>query len=524
MLRPIVWTIAGSDSSGGAGIQADIKTLHNLGCEACSVITANTAQNSEGVDEINAVSDDVLWSQLRALHTDKSASVIKIGMLANKRQVLIIADWIEKAKNEWPVAPVIVYDPVAIASNGSDLTEEDILPTIKTKLLPLIDVLTPNANEVQRITGVYFISWDSVEDAGRAIIEMGVGAVIIKGGHLDIEPEYAVDYATDGQQHYWLASKRIDTEHNHGTGCTYASAVAAALAQDYLLRDAVTIAKAYINQGLSYSKEFEGRYCPVWQGQWPSERQYFPDVLQLGSELAKRLDWQPESCFNNNKLDESDYAKGFAKTDTLELGLYPVVDSVEWIERLLKAGVKTLQIRLKNKSTEELEQQIQQAVELGRQYGARLFINDYWQLAIKYKAYGIHLGQEDLEFANLNAIKAADIKLGISTHGYYELLKAAQISPSYLAVGAIYPTKTKDMIGQIQGLQRLKHFVPLMSEFPMVAIGGININRAKDVIHTGVGSIAVVTAITEAENPEAVISALQALIEEKISTEVYNVK
>ncbi|NTS77132.1 thiamine phosphate synthase [Catenovulum sp. SM1970] len=513
MYRPIVWSIAGSDPTAGAGIQADVKTLHNLGCDACSVITAVTAQNSQGVLEINAVSDDVLWSQLAALEQDKIADVIKIGLLSNKRQVLAISEFIQKAKDKWPEPPRVVYDPVAIASSGGDLTEEDILPTIKTKLLPLVDVLTPNANEVQRIAGIYLIGWDSVEQAGRAIIEMGVGAVIIKGGHMDIDRYHCVDYCTDGQQHFWLASPKIDTEHTHGTGCTYASAVAAALAQDYLLRDAIVVAKAFINQGLAKSQHFDARYAGIWQGQWPTEHAYFPNMLTPGSALAKELDWCPESSFDSGEAQRP-YVEGFAQTDTTELGLYPVVDSVEWIERLLKAGVKTIQIRLKNKTNDELESAIARAVELQNQYQARLFINDYWQLAIKHKAYGVHLGQEDILDANLAEIKAAGLRLGISTHGYYEMLKVAQLKPSYLAIGAIYPTVTKDMTGQIQGLDRLEKFVKLLPDMPFVAIGGINLTRAVDVAATGVGSIAVVTAITLSEQPETVVEQFNQIIEQ----------
>lgn len=507
MQRPIVWTIAGSDCSGGAGIQADVKTMHNLGVESCSVITAVTAQNSTGVLDINAVSDDVLLSQLQALHKDKSADVIKIGLLANKRQVELIADWIIKAKDTWPAEPRIVYDPVAVASTGSELTEEDILPHIKSKLLPLVDVLTPNANETQRLSGVYLIGWQSLPEAAEAFIKLGVGAVVIKGGHIDIDDQHCVDYAFDGENHYWLASPKIETEHSHGTGCTFASAVASLLAQRYLLRDAITVAKAFINQGLSQSAHWDGRYLPVWQGQWPTERQYFPRVICEGSQLAEQLDWQQ----NDDLARQSGF--GFAPSDTQQLGLYPVVDSVEWIEYLLKAGINTLQIRLKNLSELELEQQIKQAIALGKQYQARLYINDHWQLAIKYQAYGVHLGQEDLDKADLTAIKQAGLHLGLSTHGYYEILRAAEYQPSYLAIGAIYPTKTKDMTGQIQGVDRLQKMVELLPEFPIVAIGGINLQRAPEVWQTGVGSIAVVTAITQASKPEQVIQAFQDLMQ-----------
>ena len=148
----------------------------------------------------------------------------------------------------------------------------------------------------------------------------------------------------------------------------------------------------------------------------------------------------------------------FASTEK-KLGLYPVVDSVEWIERLLKIGVTTLQLRIKDKQPDDVEQEIIEAIKLGKQYHARLFINDYWQLAIKHHAYGVHLGQEDLDIADLNAIKQSGLRLGISTHDEVELQRAKTLRPSYIALGHIFPTTTKDMPSKPQGLKALKHQV-----------------------------------------------------------------
>ncbi len=144
----------------------------------------------------------------------------------------------------------------------------------------------------------------------------------------------------------------------------------------------------------------------------------------------------------------------------------------------------------------------------------RLFINDYWQLAIKHSAYGVHIGQEDLMTADLAQIQQAGLRLGISTHGCYEFLLAQQLQPSYLAIGAIFPTKTKDMTGQIQGIKNLTETLQLATHIPVVAIGGINHQRAVEVLATGVDSIAVVTAITEAENPEDSVALFNQLIAE----------
>lgn len=191
----------------------------------------------------------------------------------------------------------------------------------------------------------------------------------------------------------------------------------------------------------------------------------------------------------------------FAKTDH-RLGLYPVVDSVDWIARLLDWGVSTLQLRIKDPQATDLEQQIQQAIELGRRYQARLFINDYWQLAIKHDAYGVHLGQEDIQTADLDALRQAGLRLGISTHDAAELAEALALKPSYVALGHIFPTQTKEMPSQPQGLINLAAAVKQAGSTPTVAIGGISEDRVVDILATGVGSVALVSAITKAADPE----------------------
>lgn len=185
------------------------------------------------------------------------------------------------------------------------------------------------------------------------------------------------------------------------------------------------------------------------------------------------------------------------------LGLYPVVDSVEWIERLLEAGVKTIQLRIKDQRDEEIESDVSAAIALGRRYDARVFINDYWQLAIKHQAYGVHLGQEDLETADLNAIRKAGLRLGVSTHDDMEIDVALAARPSYIALGHVFPTQTKQMPSAPQGLAQLARHIQRLGDYPTVAIGGISLDRAPAVLETGVGSIAVVSAITQAVDWQA---------------------
>lgn len=195
------------------------------------------------------------------------------------------------------------------------------------------------------------------------------------------------------------------------------------------------------------------------------------------------------------------------------LGLYPVVDTVEWIERLLDAGVRTLQLRIKDGTEDELEQQIVDAIALGKRYQARLFINDYWRLAVKHQAYGIHLGQEDLDIADLDVIHAAGLRLGLSTHNDAELDRALAEQPSYIALGHVFPTQTKAMPSDPQGLEELTRHIQRLKGISTVAIGGISIARVPQVLATGVGSVAVVSAITQASDWRAATHQLLALVE-----------
>ncbi|HBH66003.1 MAG TPA: thiamine phosphate synthase [Erwinia persicina] len=196
-----------------------------------------------------------------------------------------------------------------------------------------------------------------------------------------------------------------------------------------------------------------------------------------------------------------------------QLGLYPVVDSVEWIARLLDAGVRTLQLRIKDRAEHEVEQQIIDAIALGKRYQARLFINDYWRLAIKHQAYGVHLGQEDLDIADLDAIHAAGLRLGLSTHDDAELERALAEQPSYIALGHVFPTRTKVMPSAPQGLAELTRHLARLQGISTVAIGGISLDRAPQVLATGVGSIAVVSAITQASDWRAATHQLLELAE-----------
>ncbi|WP_019616958.1 thiamine phosphate synthase [Psychromonas ossibalaenae] len=499
----IVWTIAGSDSSAGAGIQADLHTFKALGADGCNVITAVTAQNSQSVSLVESVSEQMFSEQLLRLAEDMPAKVIKIGLIASIKHVKILAEKLVEFKQTWVTPPFVIYDPVAVASTGDSMVEEGINEVIKSDLLPCVDLLTPNANEVLTLSGHALISGESLKGAAEKLISMGCKSVLIKGGHFPLVDEIALDYWTDGKREIALSSERLTNVHTHGSGCTLASAIAAATALNYFIEDALVIAKAYLNQGLKASKAIGKGEGAVAHIGWPSSKADFPEVVLPESKIGYELDL----------AGTLEAGPGFASCGTLQLGLYPVLDSVPLIEKVLKMGVKTLQLRIKDKRPEQVEQQIIDAVALGKKYNARLFINDYWQLAIKHQAYGVHLGQEDMDVADLPVIADAGLRLGLSTHGYYEMLRAKQLRPSYIALGHIFATQTKDMPSDPQGLRRLAKYAQLLAGTPTVAIGGINLERAPAVWKTGVGSIAVVTAITLSDDPKTVIDSFNQVMQ-----------
>ena len=190
------------------------------------------------------------------------------------------------------------------------------------------------------------------------------------------------------------------------------------------------------------------------------------------------------------------------------LGLYAVLPDAQWVERMVQAGVPCVQLRFKSEDPKALEREVKQAIQATKGSSTKLFINDHWQLALEHGAYGVHLGQEDLESANLKDIDAAQCHLGVSTHGYLEMLKAHALRPSYMALGAVFPTTLKRMQTLPQGLGRLRAYAQLMSPYALVAIGGIDASQFKTVLSCGVGSIAVVRAIVGAEEPEQAVQSL----------------
>jgi len=487
--KPVVYTIAGSDCSGGAGIQADILTLHALGVHGCTITTALTAQNRHGVQNIVPSSPQQLRSEFSSLFLETPPNAVKLGMLATPELTNTVAELLSYCD-----CPVIC-DPVMFASAGGQLLKDEGKQAL-LQLLPWLTLLTPNAREAELLTGMRVHDYASMEAAAERLLELGAHAVLITGGDLPNDPQHRYDFYLSRMHRFWLEGETVSTPHSHGTGCTLSSAIAGFMAQGHPLRESVVLGKMVVTAGLRAAGGIGESTGAVAHVRWE-------EVVQGGIGNLPRLLTSRPDLFERPR---------FAACSAL--GLYPVVDSVTWVEKLLMEGVETIQLRLKDLPEPELRNQIKRAVALQRHYDAQLFINDHWQLALEYGAYGVHLGQEDLDSADLHAIANAGVRLGTSNHSWYELARSHALVPSYLALGPIYATTTKVMKFAPQGLSQLREWVQMLSShYPLTAIGGIDTQRASDVLATGVESVAVVRAITEAKDYSRAVQILGAKVE-----------
>lgn len=509
--KPVVLCIAGSDSAGMAGIQQDIRTLTAFHVHPCCAITANTAQNNHRVMAIHAVPLDVLTSQIEATQ-DIKTSAIKIGLLCSTEQVRVVCDSFHADH-----AP-IVFDPVLSASSGQSFSNNDFIQACKIHLIPRCTLITPNRHEAEALVGFALNNQEDIIAAAKTLLDMGANAVLIKGGHADQHVQSSnqnaentcSDYFCDSQRQFWLSNQRLDSSHTRGTGCALASSIAAALARGYGLYDAVVIGKMAIQQGLRHARAVADKQGAIEIMHFPNAPE---DLPQLTHDLIKPQPAFP-ACSIPIYVNPSSTKSSSSKPADIfspPLGIYPVVDSADWIERLLTLGVSTIQLRAKHLDGDALEAEIELAIKIARRYQARLFINDHWQLAIKHGAYGVHLGQEDLDGADINAIHDAGLRLGVSTHSFYETARAHALKPSYIAIGPVFATTSKHMPWIPRGLEGLSYWQHVLTNYPIVAIGGINYSRAQAINHLGINGIAMISAITEAEDPDEVTKKLLAL-------------
>ncbi|HIK53045.1 MAG TPA: bifunctional hydroxymethylpyrimidine kinase/phosphomethylpyrimidine kinase [Oscillatoriales cyanobacterium M59_W2019_021] len=265
---PVALTIAGSDSGGGAGIQADLRTFAFHCVHGASAITCVTAQNTLGVNRVDALAPEAVVAQIEAVASDIGVGAAKTGMLLNAGIIAAVADCVGQLK-----LPSVVVDPVMVSRTGAQLIDDAAIATLRDRLIPLAAIVTPNRYEAQILSGLEVSSLDDMKAAARRIYELGAAAVLVKGGGLGGNLR-GVDVGFDGSKLEVLASETVETPHTHGTGCTLSAAIAANLAKGENLRSAVQLAKEYLTQALKHS-------LAIGKGQGPVGH-YFKLVIGNG--------------------------------------------------------------------------------------------------------------------------------------------------------------------------------------------------------------------------------------------------
>lgn len=364
--------------------------------------------------------------------------------------------------------------------SGPVVLDSAHIPQVLPGMLQQVDILVLDIHEAETLLNHGINSQAAIEDAAVELLGLGVKSVLLKGEQTH-EPLWTHDYWTNGSHSFWLTQRRYADAKYPDAGAVYSAAITGALALGYPVKDALVIAKMYVHQAIRLAQSM------LYFGAFPEDEADLPYLA------AKPL-LAPPLAFKRSHY----------------LGLYPVVDSFKWVETLIAFGVKTIQLRIKERSV-TLEEEMRRSIDLAKQHQVTLFINDYWDLALKLDAQAVHLGQADLDRADLDALREKGLLLGVSTYCYYEVARAHAICPSYIAIGPIYPTTSKELAFAAQGVDMLQRWQRTL-HYPLVAIGGISLERASDVVATGVSGVALISAITAADDPRAATEQLLSLM------------
>lgn len=463
---PIIWSIAGNDSGGGAGLSADARMAAAFGVHLCPVLSTLTAQNSQGVQGVWPVPIEQLRAQLQALASDLRPRAIKTGLLGSAAQVELICEFVDHLRAQGPVA--LLVDPVLSASaGGADFGHEALLRAYREHLLPRTDLLTPNRREAERLLGLAAGSGEP-EAMAAALQALGAVSVCITGGDdASTAHELAIDWLSSPLASGHLALPRLPSTHHHGTGCSFTSAAAAATARGFAMPDAVVLAKM-----ATWCAVRDGYAAGAGAGPVRANEGFLTDPRAM-----------PVMSFGAETLDAATLARW---TEVLQrepkphspLGLYAITERPARVAELAAAGLPHIQLRLKREQVRD-EQELRAGIDAALQAVAgrptRLWINDHWQIALAAGAQALHLGQEDwagLTLAERETLLASGALLGLSSHSLWELARARGLAPHYIACGPVWPTSTKSMPWQPQGMDNLAWWVR-MAGCPVVAIGGI---------------------------------------------------
>lgn len=473
-------TVAGSDSGGGAGIQADLKTFAALGVYGSSVITAITAQNTMGVTRSQGISADMVGDQIDAVLSDIGADAIKTGMLYD-------GDIIEHLTNKLDFYDVgcLIVDPVMIATSGVRLLNESGVNALRSKLLPRAAFITPNVDEASVLCGYSIESQADLKRAAGDLHHMGADFVVITG---ITKNDQCIDLGFDGQEYRELTGPLIDTTNTHGTGCSFSAALTAYMAQGLSPWSAVAMAKKYIDIGLRYAYQVGGGRGPI-----NHMAAFFP------GDLANINVCQTRAQAFDSWGSKIDLPAGPLLNVIIGGPLCAGKNYAEITRIAVKNGARLIQLREKEGDTGQL---VNIAMEMGKvchEYNALFVVNDRVDIAMASGADGLHIGQDDLAPQMARAILGPEKIIGVSAGNMGEAEAAAAGGADYLGVGPVYPTLSKDCKNVACGNELIAQIVDRLS-IPVIAIGGINTANTPPIIKAGASGIAVISAILGAND------------------------
>lgn len=458
-----IWLIGGFEGAGAVGVLADKASLATSACLSHTVLTLLTVQQPGERVYLEPVSTVYLAAQIKSAYVQGKPDVIKVGAIGSVAH----AHYLKNELKKWNVP--IVFDPVLYSSSGEALFADEAAAYFSAirAFIGICTWVTPNLFELATLAQHAYDGLDIVS-ATQAILDLGAQHVVVKGGHATSSMK-GCDYYRTAFQSARLRPGLVSQRTARGTGC----ALATHLAEKYLY-------------------EADPIVC----------------LMHAKHQLTHRLHTATQTCTHSilgppvalpNKV--------FEPKHVMQLGLYPIVNQLDHFKRLVALGFKHIQLRLKQCSESDKQKIIAAACVYAKLHGVHIWVNDDWRAAVKYGAYGVHVGQTDLASCDIHAIKTAGLKCGISTHNATEIARALLYQPDYIAFGTVFHTNSKVMAFPPQGLDTLACVVR-ETAIPVVAIGGITATNLPDVLKTGVAGAAMISAVDTSQSDASILALL----------------
>ena len=479
----VVLTIAGSDSSGGAGIQADLKAISACGGYGASAVTAITAQNTTGVFASEDVSPGSIAAQIEAVCTDLHVDAVKTGMLSNVETIAAVGHALRHFQ-----PPHFVLDPVMISKSGFALLDLAAVDRLRSELFPLATLVTPNRHEAQVLTGVDVRRPQDAAAAGRVLLDAGCRAVLVKGGHLEEGGATDVLVTTEGV--HTFPAPHLVVRTTHGTGCTYASAIATFLARGFDLVHAIAAAKEYVTEAIRAG-------LTLGAGHGPTDHFFY-------LRQADPRPWLERFAFGR----EGGHAP--------QVGRLHVITDPPRHAALARAaaagGAEVIQVRDKDAATNTLLGLVHEVQAAITGTGARLIVNDRADVALATGAGGVHLGMHDLDPTTARRILGPPALIGATANDLAAAQRQFDAPVDYLGVGPVFGTTSKRNPAPTLGLDALAA-IARRSPVPVIAIGGITPERVADVMDAGAYGVAVLSGVASSDDPRAATARYRAALD-----------